>query len=111
MKRYTIYINDKLDDEFRELSQLEGRSLNDLIRSRLETSLKMSRHEGRLQKIENKIDAIYSLLDFLAGDIGYMSGATRISTKSIEHIKEEGLNHEAYVRRVSSALKTNFEQN
>ena len=39
-----------------------------------------------------------------------MSGATRISTKSIEHIKKEGTNRESYMRRVASELKVIFEQ-
>lgn len=109
MGKHTIYINEKLESEIRDVANKIGCSLTDVVRKRLDTSSTKFQSEIRLKKMEDKIDAIYSLLDLLAGEVGYIAGATRASTKSIEHIKIEGATFENHVRRTASALRKNFE--
>lgn len=110
MHRHTIYISDELELEIQAVARKEGWRISDVIRRRLELASSNLQYQQKVIRLEKKIDAIYALLHLQAGDFGYMSGSTRISTKSIEHIKKEGTNRESYMRRVASELKAIFEQ-
>lgn len=109
MGKQSIYLNDKFEDEIRNVAMKEGRSVSEVIKHRIESNFKYHQHDQRLKKMEEKINAIYSLLDLLAGELGYVAGAMRASTKSIEHVKLEGATYENHVRRTASALRKNFE--
>lgn len=110
MGKHTIYINEKLENEIRDVANKIGCSLTDVVRKRLETSSEKLQAEVRLKNMEEKIDAIFSLFDLLSGEIAYISGATRASTKSIDDICEEATRFENAVRRTAVALRKNFER-
>jgi len=109
MGKHTIYLNQKLEDEIRDLATKEGWSLTDIIRKRLENASRQDRYHQKVESLENKVDAIYALLDLLAGEIGYTAGATRASTRTYGDIVREGLLSESYLKSTASALKKNFE--
>lgn len=110
MKRYTVYLNEQLDGELRDISEREGTSLNELLRRRLETSLRASRSEIRIKTLEGKVDAIYAVLDLMAGELGYVAGATRASTKNHEQIRNEGVLLESHIKRITTVLSKSFER-
>lgn len=110
MGKHTIYLSDKLETEIRATAQKEGWSLTDVVRKRLETGAAQLQYQQKVENLEKKIDIIYALIDLTAGDMGYVIGATRASTCTIEDIAHEGHKHESYVKRIAAALKINFEK-
>lgn len=118
MGKQSIYLNDQYEDEVRDLAMKEGCSISEIIRRSVESNLKNKRHdesikklERKLNNVEDKVDALFSLFDLLSGEIAYISGATRASTKSIDDICQEATRFENSVRRMVTALRKNFERN
>lgn len=108
MGKQSIYLNDKFEDEVRNIASQEGSSISDVIRRRVEWSFTFERKEAHLQKLEEKIEAIYALLSKLAGGLGYLVGATKESTKSYEKIRLEGTAYEEEMKLLLSLLRKNF---
>lgn len=108
MGKQSIYLNDKIEDEIRAIAQKEKRAVSDVICTILAQSFETERQTEDLKKIEDKIEAIYMLVDLIVSEIGYVIGATRASTKSIETISREGEAYVSYLQRISAALKMNF---
>lgn len=108
MGKHTIYLNDKLEGEMRSISNKEGWSLSDVISKHLDIALSQIQSQQKIIHLENKIKALYELVEVLAVEIGYVAGATRASTKSIEEIAREGIAYETYMQKVSSRLKGDY---
>lgn len=107
MAKQTIYLKDEIEDKIREVSNNEGRPISEIIRRRIEASFKQ---EELVNRLEKKIDAIFSMFELLSCELGYIAGATRASTKNMEGIRHEGEKFENIVRHTTSILKKGFER-
>ena len=105
LAKQTIYLKNELEDRIRAISSREGKPISEVIRQRLESSFEQ---ESLIERLENKVDAIFATLHLLAGDIGYVAGATRASTKSYENIFGEGSNQEQTILNTLNVLSKQF---
>ena len=106
MPKYTVYLDDALDRDIRCIAQAHGSSLTETIRRRIQSHSA----ETKLQVLEDKVDAVFAILELVIGDIGYMAGATRAGTKNVESALKEGGFYETQFRRAVSTLKRVFER-
>jgi hypothetical protein len=105
MARHSIYIDDSLDADIRQASQRLNLSISEVIKRRIcKTST-----ETRILFVEQKLDAVFALLDFVIADLGYVVGATRAGSKANEKLFREGQIYEESFRRMSTSLRAAYQ--
>jgi hypothetical protein len=106
MARHTIYIDDTFDAEIREAAQRLNVSISEMLKRRISEAST----ETRILFVEQKLDAMFALLDFIVSDLGYVVGATRAGSKSNEKLFREGQIYEESFRRMSTSLRGIYQQ-
>lgn len=105
MIKHTIYLQIAHYEELTRTAKRLGIGLNDVIRNRLN----QDSSSAEIQKIAPKIDSIFALLDYIAGDLGFVVGATRAGCRSSEKHTREGEFYEANYKRIAGSMKPLFE--
>lgn len=107
MSKFTIYLSDRLERDIRAASRESGFSMTEVLRKRIQASYM----EQNIERIEDKIDAIFALMELILGDVGYIAGATRAGTKNHEAASKEGAYYEAQFRRNAATARRIFSTN
>ena len=106
MPKYTVYLNRDLDEEIRSVASKQGQHLTEVLRRRIQSHAS----QDKLDVLGEKIDAVFSLLELVIGDLGYIAGATRAGTKNVDSALKEGGFYENRFKSVASTLKRVFER-
>jgi hypothetical protein len=107
MVRQSLYIDKDLNNELRIIARAHGLTINDVIRRRL----RQQKSDAPLREIEKKIDAVFTLLNFIVGDLGFVVGATRAGCKTSEKHAREGEFYETNFKTLGNSLKANIDTN
>jgi len=106
MSKQSIYLDDYFETKIRNIAQKEGRSISEVIRKRVEMSFEYERKKISVQNLENQINAVYAVLEILAGEVAYVSGATVESTKSHENIHLAALRNSEKIQKVINLIRS-----
>ncbi len=106
MPKRTVYLDDALDTEVQNTARATGRNFAEIIRRRVREGSR----EDKFDALNSKTEAIFSLLEFVAGEIGFIAGATRSGTKTVESALKEGGYYEHHFRTTAKAFRRSFER-
>ena len=101
MPSYSIYVRSEENNSLKRDAKSQGLTPVELIKKRLEQPPK----DKGFIAVQAKLDALFLLLEMLATEIGYTSGATRAASASISKAVNEGVALEASLKRAAQTLR------
>jgi hypothetical protein len=106
MAKYTVYLEDDVDDEIRLQAKHLGMSLAEVIRQRV----RGGSHASQIAVLEKKVDSVFALLNYIIADLGYVVGATRAGSRNIQQLTVEAEFYQGNFRRIADSLIEIFQE-
>ena len=108
MGKHRVYIREHLETVYEKEANRLGITTAEVIRLRLEaisTTLETKHLRDEITQCQKTILVVFQLLENLGGEVGFLSGATRASTKNSDNLTREGTLLETHFKRLATALK------
>ena len=112
MAKHRVYVREHLEPALQQEASRRGVEPAAVLSSRVNVMLEgiadNYKPESILAKIaalEERIEALFSLVEIAAVYVGHVSGVMRASTKNNEPLAQAGAQYEASVREQATALK------
>lgn len=106
MTTYSVYVRGEADDALRKEARNLGITPIELIKKRLDLATQSTSNHA----IETKIDALFFLLEMVATEVGYTSGATRAASASAPAAVSRGNEFESNLKKAIAQVRSRLEK-